>query len=278
MEDADQQRRISEPAVSRKISDQVLTADTDSFMVGERVWVGGTLPGRIAYIGETKLGAGDWAGVVLDKPVGKTDGTVAGYHYFQCEPKHGVFSRLTRLTRESLGTPERDADSAERALSGSRRTSRSSPAKQLPAAAASRSSPARGSTDPLCICVYMGVHNKCTPPSTRFVSGERPAAALRVGDRVAVASSAGRRLGTLRFLGPTGFADGQWAGVQLDEARGRNDGSVAGTRYFECPPSHGLMAPVHKVTRLAPRPGDPGRRGSHPGFVRHAGPDEDGFF
>ncbi|XP_037091323.1 CAP-Gly domain-containing linker protein 2-like [Pollicipes pollicipes] len=165
---------------------------------------------------------------------GKTDGTVAGYHYFQCEPKHGVFSRLTRLTRESLGTPERDADSAERALSGSRRTSRSSPAKQLPAAA-----------------------------------GERPAAALRVGDRVAVASSAGRRLGTLRFLGPTGFADGQWAGVQLDEARGRNDGSVAGTRYFECPPSHGLMAPVHKVTRLAPRPGDPGRRGSHPGFVRH---------
>ena len=52
----------------------ILTRDTDSFMVGEPVFVGGTLPGKIAYIGETKFAGGDWAGVVLERPFGRSDG------------------------------------------------------------------------------------------------------------------------------------------------------------------------------------------------------------
>ena len=48
----------------------VLTEDTDSFIIGERVWVGGTKPGQIAYIGETQFAPGDWAGIVLDDPIG----------------------------------------------------------------------------------------------------------------------------------------------------------------------------------------------------------------
>jgi len=32
--------------------------------------VGGTKPGQIAYIGETNFGLGDWAGIVLDEPIG----------------------------------------------------------------------------------------------------------------------------------------------------------------------------------------------------------------
>lgn len=49
----------------------MLTEDTDSFIIGDRVWVGGTKPGQIAYIGETQFAPGEWAGVVLDEPVGK---------------------------------------------------------------------------------------------------------------------------------------------------------------------------------------------------------------
>ena len=40
----------------------------------------------------------------------------------------------------------------------------------------------------------------------------------------------GSRLGTLRYLDVTDFAGGLWAGVELDEPVGKNDGCVAGTR------------------------------------------------
>lgn len=48
----------------------VLTEDTDSFIIGDKVWVGGTKPGQIAYIGETQFAPGEWAGIVLDQPIG----------------------------------------------------------------------------------------------------------------------------------------------------------------------------------------------------------------
>lgn len=43
----------------------VLTEDTDSFIIGQRVYVDGVKPGRIQFIGETKFGAGEWAGYVI---------------------------------------------------------------------------------------------------------------------------------------------------------------------------------------------------------------------
>lgn len=49
-----------------------LTTDTDSFMIGNRVFVGGVRPGRITFIGEVHFAPGEWAGVVLDEPEGLT--------------------------------------------------------------------------------------------------------------------------------------------------------------------------------------------------------------
>ncbi|KAM9541041.1 uncharacterized protein ACWYII_038749 isoform 3-T4 [Salvelinus alpinus] len=70
---------------------------------------------------------------------------------------------------------------------------------------------------------------------------------LRLGDRVLVG---GTKAGVVRFLGETEFAKAEWCGVELDEPLGKNDGAVAGTRYFQCLPRYGLFAPVHKVTRI----------------------------
>lgn len=46
---------------------------------------------------------------------------------------------------------------------------------------------------------------------------------------------------TVQFKGNTHFAAGAWIGVVLDDATGKNDGSVQGQRYFDCPPGHGMF-------------------------------------
>ncbi|OTF74639.1 CAP-GLY domain containing linker protein-like protein [Euroglyphus maynei] len=71
---------------------------------------------------------------------------------------------------------------------------------------------------------------------------------LAIGDRVLVNASSGTKIGTLRFLGETDFAPGHWAGIVLDDPLGKNDGSVAGKRYFECKMRYGLFAPLHKIS------------------------------
>lgn len=48
--------------------------------------------------------------------------------------------------------------------------------------------------------------------------------------------------GTLRFCGTTEFASGQWVGIELDNAEGKNDGSVGGIRYFICSPKQGVFS------------------------------------
>ncbi|XP_075719564.1 CAP-Gly domain-containing linker protein 4 isoform X2 [Rhinoderma darwinii] len=69
---------------------------------------------------------------------------------------------------------------------------------------------------------------------------------LKLGDRVLIA---GQKVGTLRYCGNAQFATGQWAGIEMDEADGKNDGSVCGVQYFKCSPKHGIFAPLSKIRR-----------------------------
>lgn len=79
----------------------------ESFQIGDRVWVNGNKPGYIQFLGETQFAPGQWAGIVLDEPIGKNDGSVAGVRYFQCEALRGIFTRPSKLSRtegEANGT------------------------------------------------------------------------------------------------------------------------------------------------------------------------------
>lgn len=82
-----------------------------------------------------------------------------------------------------------------------------------------------------------------TPPPP--VIDEMPG--FKIGDRVLVG---GVQPGMLRFKGPTSFANGFWAGVELDKSEGSNNGTYDGVLYFVCEENHGIFAPPNKITHL----------------------------
>lgn len=60
---------------------------------------------------------------------------------------------------------------------------------------------------------------------------------IKVGDRC---QAAGGRRGQVMFVGQIAELPlGWWVGVHYDEPVGKNDGSVKGARYFECPENYG---------------------------------------
>ena len=68
------------------------------------------------------------------------------------------------------------------------------------------------------------------------------ASVVEVGARCEVESPEGRKRGVVRFVGKCeGLPLGYWVGVQYDEPVGKNDGSVKGRRFFECPQGYGAF-------------------------------------
>ncbi|KAI0472281.1 dynactin [Xylaria cf. heliscus] len=73
------------------------------------------------------------------------------------------------------------------------------------------------------------------------------------------------RNATIRFVGQTHFAVGEWVGVELDDDSGKNDGAVQGERYFDCSPGRGMFVRPMTITAIQPAPPPakapaPGRR------------------
>lgn len=94
---------------------------------------------------------------------------------------------------------------------------------------------------------------------------------LKEGEFVSVGTN---KSGTVRYVGPTDFAEGTWVGVELEvpagekrnsrycsdfshqllrisvgPSAGKNDGSVGGKHYFHCNPGYGVLVRPDRITR-----------------------------
>lgn len=224
----------------------------DDFIIGDRVFVSGSKPGFIAFLGDTQFAPGEWAGVVLDETIGKNDGSVSGVRYFQCEAKRGVFCRISKLSRTPgiAGALRSSDDGASSEVSfpvnGDNTPLNKRPT--TPSMLQRPTTPSHGGENrlvrPTTPSLPRPVNKSLSSSSTSLNRGHAPVKVksepqtstpapggikhnLHLGDRVLVSGS---KLGTLRYLGPTDFAKGEWVGVDLDDPVGKNDGAVAGKR------------------------------------------------
>lgn len=253
--------------------------------LGDRVVIAGQKVGRLRFCGSTEFSGGLWAGVELDKPEGKNDGSVAGVLYFTCRIKHGIFAPLSKISkpleRHKASTkrtstplrPPRRSDVSRitskintgvlsRSLSSSSSSldsrhgpgarPRPLPRQRLPA----RQRRERASLSPRATpspAIHSSPDNTALPPAG--LRSRTPSASssvfegpeVRLGERVLVV---GQRTGVVQFYGKTNFAPGLWLGIELDKPSGKNDGSVGGVRYFSCPSKHGVFAPPSRVQRI----------------------------
>ncbi|XP_035035288.2 CAP-Gly domain-containing linker protein 2 isoform X5 [Hippoglossus stenolepis] len=209
------------------------------YTMGEQVWVNGVKLGVIAYLGETQFAPGQWAGVILNDLVGKNDGSVGGVRYFECQALQGIFTRPSKLTRQPVGEgSDSHSTDSQSAQNQTQQGGGGAPAGQR-----------------VVVTLREGLLNSTVRTGNESGSNMSDSGSvkkggdkdLRVGDRVLVGGS---KMGVIRYMGETDFAKGEWCGVELDEPLGKNDGAVAGTRYFQCLQKFGLFAPIHKVIRI----------------------------
>ncbi|KAK1761062.1 dynactin subunit 1 [Echria macrotheca] len=92
---------------------------------------------------------------------------------------------------------------------------------------------------------------------------------LAVGQRIQLSNGLNA---TVRFVGTTAFAQGEWVGIELDDAQGKNDGSINGDRYFDCPMGYGMFVRPAAVTVIAQPPPKPSvKRTSRPSSMLTGG-------
>ncbi|KAM6221524.1 CAP-Gly domain-containing linker protein 4 isoform 2-T2 [Rhynchocyon petersi] len=221
--------------------------------LGDRVVIAGQKVGTLRFCGTTEFASGQWAGIELDEPEGKNNGSVGRVQYFKCAPKYGLMpSKKGSASESTLSLPPGEEPKAvtekDVPLLGSVSSSSTSSLehkqnfpKNLSVSNSNKKTRSKNSS------VSSRASAGLNSSATSLTNNSRCEGELHLGDRVLVV---GQRIGTIRFFGTTNFAPGYWYGIELEKPHGKNDGSVGGVQYFSCSPRYGIFAPPSRVQRL----------------------------
>lgn len=136
----------------------------------------GNKPGYVQFVGGTQFAPGQWAGIVLDEPIGKNDGSVAGVRYFQCEDQRGIFTRPSKLSRTQVAEP--DANGAP-----------VTPKQVAPAASATPVTPATPAPATTPASGVKGLKSSESVSNLSETDSTKAKRVLKLGDRVLVSKN-----------------------------------------------------------------------------------------
>ncbi len=192
-------------------------------------------------------------GVELDEPRGKHDGMVKGIRFFQCAPNRGVMTRVNSVNlvppKQPAGQPPQQQPAPARQRS--RSVHRSEPAQQpqqpQQQPASHQQQTHREGLAAFRAALDATAHKSDSTASpaaaaATAASGAAQSASLRLESRVVVwHDTDDPAVGTVKYIGPFGSSQDVWVGIELDEQRGRHDGTIDGQRLFVCRPGHGIL-------------------------------------
>ncbi|KAH0622633.1 hypothetical protein JD844_025105 [Phrynosoma platyrhinos] len=213
-----------------------------------------SLVGTLRFCGTTEFASGQWAGIELNEPEGKNNGTVAKVQYFKCAPKHGIFAPLSKISK----------------VSERKKSTRVSSSRPLPLVKPKKIDVTRITSK---VNSGLSALKKESTSDSTFLGNERgmktppgkEAASLGSSSNSSSSTSLDSRRNCPKKWNSSSSnknevskshsiasrtVAGFWCGIELDKPHGKNDGSVAGVQYFSCPPRYGVFAPPSRVQRL----------------------------
>mmetsp|Transcript_20568 Transcript_20568/g.46945 ORF Transcript_20568/g.46945 Transcript_20568/m.46945 type:complete len:314 (-) Transcript_20568:288-1229(-) len=269
-------------APQQQASSPASTSAGSGLCVGSRVrW--NDQEGTVRFMGATKFAAGEWVGIQLDAAAGMHDGSVLGVSYFECAMKTGVFAQAAQLTavggapvqqpstpaaqttETAASAPEvtigskvrwNDKDGTVRYLGGTKFAAGEWVGIELDTAAGMHDGSVMGVSYFSCptktgvfaqaaqLSVTASAPAGTAAPQTEGSSATNPEISL--GSKVRFND----KEGTVRFIGSTQFAGGEWVGLELDAPTGKHDGTVMGVNYFTSAPGCGIFTQATELKVL----------------------------
>uniref|UniRef100_A0A8I5KRC7 CAP-Gly domain containing linker protein family member 4 n=1 Tax=Homo sapiens TaxID=9606 RepID=A0A8I5KRC7_HUMAN len=225
--------------------------------LGDRVVIAGQKVGTLRFCGTTEFASGQWAGIELDEPEGKNNGSVGKVQYFKCAPKYGIFAPLSKISKAKgrrkniTHTPSTKAavplirsqkidvahvtSKVNTGLMTSKKDSASESTLSLPPGEELKTVTEKD-------VALLGSVSSCSSTSSLEHRQSYPKKQNAI-------SSNKKTMSKSPSLSSRASA-GYWYGIELEKPHGKNDGSVGGVQYFSCSPRYGIFAPPSRVQRV----------------------------